>query len=64
MTTYNQACIKLSIPPPLPGGGNKIKGFGDGKENKKLEKEEKIFFLKIWYFWQFQKVIFDHYSTI
>ena len=45
MTTYNQACIKLIIPPRW--GGNKIKGFGDGKENKKLEKEEKKFFLKI-----------------
>ena len=35
-----QACIKLSIPPPPVGGGNKIKGFGDGEENQKMEKEE------------------------
>ena len=38
-----QGCIKLSIPPP-GGGGNKIKGFGDGEENQKFEKKKKIFF--------------------
>ena len=37
--TY-QACIMLSIPPP-GGGGNKIKWFGDGEENQKLEKKKK-----------------------
>ena len=36
----HQGCIKLSIPPP-GGGGNKIKGFGDGEENQKLEKKKK-----------------------
>ena len=35
-----QGCIKLSIP-PLVGGGNKIKGFGDGEENQKFEKKKK-----------------------
>ena len=35
-----QACIKLSIPPP-GGGGNKIKRFGDGEKNQKLEKKKK-----------------------
>ena len=39
----SQACIKLSIPPP-GGGGNKIKGFGDGEENQKLEKKKKEIF--------------------
>ena len=35
--TNNQACIKLRIPP----WGKKIKGFGDGEENQKLEKKKK-----------------------
>ena len=39
-TEKKQGCIKLSIPPP-GGGGNKIKGFGDGEENQKLEKKKK-----------------------
>ena len=34
-----QGCIKLSIPPP-GGGGNKIKGFGDGEENQRVEKKK------------------------
>ena len=38
--TVVQACIMLSIPPP-GGGGNKIKWFGDGEENQKLEKKKK-----------------------
>ena len=25
----------------IPGGGNKIKWFGDGEENQKLEKKKK-----------------------
>ena len=33
----------LSIPPPR-WGGNKIKWFGDGEENQKLEKKKKKFF--------------------
>ena len=36
-----QACIKLSISPPPVGGGNKIKGFGDGEKNQKLKKKKK-----------------------
>ena len=36
----------LSIPPP-GGGGNKIKWFGDGEENQKLEKKKKE---KFWSF--------------
>ena len=28
-------------PPPGRGGGNKIKGFGDGEENQKFEKKKK-----------------------
>ena len=34
---------KVEYSPP-GGGGNKIKGFGDGEENQKLEKKKKIFF--------------------
>ena len=44
-----QACIMLSIPPP-GGGGNKIKGFGDGEKNQKLERKKKRI-LKIQHFW-------------
>ena len=36
---------------PVRGGGNKIKWFGDGEENQKLEKKEKRKFLKIKHFW-------------
>ena len=32
--------------PPLVGGGNKIKGFGDGLENQKFEKKKKENFWK------------------
>ena len=39
-STTDQACIMLSIPPPR-GGWNKIKWFGDGEENLKLEKKIK-----------------------
>ena len=35
--------IKLSIAQPV-GGGNKIKGFGDGEENQKFEKKKKEIF--------------------
>ena len=34
-----QGCIKSSIPPPT-GGGNKIKGFGDGEENQRVVKRK------------------------
>ena len=40
LSTFHQGSIKLSIPPPR-GGGNKIKGFGDGEENQRVEKKEK-----------------------
>ena len=40
LQSSSQACIMLSIPPP-GGGGNKIKWFGDGEENQKLEKKKK-----------------------
>ena len=39
--------VEHFLPAPLPRGGNKIKGFGDGNINQKLEKKEKRKFLKI-----------------
>ena len=35
-----QVCIKLNIPLPPVGGGEKIKGFGDGEENQRVEKKK------------------------
>ena len=45
---FLQARNGLSNPhPPGGGGGNKIKGFGDGEENQEFKKKEKRIFLKI-----------------
>ena len=45
-TVSNAGVYKVEYSPPR-GGWNKIKGFGDGEENQKLEKKEKRKFLKI-----------------
>ena len=50
--------VEYSPPPP----GNKIKWFGDGEENQKLEKKKKK--LKILHFWQYQKIKCNYYNTI
>ena len=42
---------KVEYSPPVGGGENEIKGFGDGEENQKLEKKEKRNFLKIKHLW-------------
>ena len=35
---------KVEHSPPPGGGGNKIKGFGDGEKNQKLKKKTKEYF--------------------
>ena len=41
--SFDQGCIKLSIPPPV-GGGIKSKGLVMGKEIKSLKKRKKKIF--------------------
>ena len=37
----NAGVYNVEYSPPPVGGGNKIKWFGDGEENQKLEKKKK-----------------------